>query len=292
MYIDGFPVAEVTNAQVVLPSDMEPLSPQSWIGKSRFPTDPGLNGTLDEFRIYDRVLSQTEIANLAWPQHDYSYWRFDEGSGATTIDSSDNAVPTSLLDGAGWAASGRLGAALDLSGVSATTDAGTTGPHVVFGQNPLTGCTSSLTVAAWVKIHASTNWSRIFDFGTPATGPGSRFIYLTPNDGGGIHFAMVSPSGPALDLIATGKPVPADGQWHHVAVTDANGAITIYLDGASAATGSSALVTPADFTTTDVTANWLGKSRFGDPYLNGSIDELRISCRAYTADEIKNLAHP
>jgi hypothetical protein len=42
-----------------------------------------------------------------------------------------------------------------------------------------------------------------------------------------------------------------------------------------------------------VSDGWIGRSHFvsSDPYLNASVDEFRVSCRTYTADEIKNLAH-
>jgi hypothetical protein len=109
-----------------------------------------------------------------------------------------------------------------------------------------------------------------------------------------MHFGMASPSGAPYDLEAA-TPVPADNAWHHVAVTvDATDHVTLYIDGASVASGSAATdgasyVRAGDFTT--VTDYSLGKSRFSDPYLNGAIDDLRISCRAYTSDEIKSLAH-
>jgi hypothetical protein len=65
----------------------------------------------------------------------------------------------------------------------------------------------------------------------------------------------------------------------------------MYVDGALVLSQTNTTnVTPADFAAT--TENWLGRSRFPDPYLNGSIDDLRIACRAYTADEIKSLARP
>ena len=288
MYIDGFPAAEVNGGVVITPSEMEPLSPASWLGKSRF-GDPYLNGTVDELRIYNRILTAPEIADLAWPQHDYSYWRFDEGTGTTAVDSSDNAITGTLSGGAGWAASGRLGAAVDLPG-GTWPDAGADGPQVDFASNPLASCTSAFTVASWVKIHTQNNWARVFDFGTAKT----AFVYLAPEGATGMHFGMASPSGAPYDLEAT-APVPADNAWHHVAVTvDASDTVTLYIDGASVATGSAAkdaatYVRAGDFTT--VTDYSLGKSRFSDPYLNGSIDDLRISCRAYTSDEIKTLAH-
>ena len=62
--------------------------------------------------------TQTEIEDLAWPKHDYSDWRFDETSGTTATDSSDNAIPTVLAGGVTWA-TGRLGGAIDFPGGAA-----------------------------------------------------------------------------------------------------------------------------------------------------------------------------
>jgi hypothetical protein len=281
LYIDGFPVASVTGGPVVQPQEMEPIAPNSWIGRSRFPADPGFDGSIDDFFVYNKVLSDSEIADLAWPKHDYSDWRFDEGSGTTAKDSSDNAIPTTLTTGVTWT-TGRLGHAIDLPGAVA----GQTGPSIQLGSNPLASCTSELTVAAWIKLRALTNWSRVFDFGTGTT----AFIYLAPTDGAGMHFAMVAPTG-VFDMVTASPPIPADSAWHHVAVTvDATGLVALYADGTQVMTQMSPNVKPVDFA--NVTDNWLGKSRFPDPYLNGSIDEMRIACRAYSADEIKNLSRP
>jgi Concanavalin A-like lectin/glucanases superfamily len=282
MYVDGFPAADLANGPVIALSEMEPLTPTSWLGKSRF-GDPNLDGDIDDFRVYSRVLSSTEVENLAWPQHDYSSWRFDEGTGATTADSSDNANTGALLGGAAWTSSGRLGAALDLSGGAASA----TGPYVSLADNPLKNCTTSFTASVWVKVHAIADWSRLFEF---ATGT-SSFTYLTPADGSGKpHFAMVAPAG-IFDLVAA-NPYPTDQAWHHLAVTVAsNGDATLYLDGASIASANSPDVGVSSFTS--VSDGWIGRSHFvsTDPYLNASVDEFRVSCRAYTADEIKNLAH-
>ena len=280
IYVDGFPAATVTGGPVVAPQEMEPIAPNSWLGRSRFP-DPGLGGTLDELQIYDRVLSRAEIADLAWPKLDYAYWRFDETSGTTAAISSDHTIPTVLANDVTWT-TGRLGGAIDFPGGAA----GPNGPTVTLAANPLAGCTTELTVAAWTKLRAHAAWSRIFDFGTG----GTRFIYLAPSDGGGVlRFAMVAPSG-AFDLLAP-APLPADDAWHHVAVTvDAAGLATIYVDGTAVVSQVSPDVRPSDFT--ELTELWLGKSRFPDPYLDGAIDELRIGCRALTAGEIRNLSRP
>lgn len=279
LYIDGFPVASVEDMPDVPPYEMEPIEPQSWLGKSRFAADPGLDGTLDEFRIYGRVLDPDEIADLAWPQDDYSYWRFD---GAAT-DSSDNAVPTALVDGATWTDDGRLGGALDLEG----REQESSGPHAVLNENPIAGCTEELTISLWIKLRGFDDGAHAFDFGTTDN---THYMYLAPSDGTGTRFAMRTPAGETLVATET-RLFPADDTWHHLAVTiNADDLVVLYVDGLVAMTQTSADVELADFA--DLDENLLGKSRFAsDPYLDGSIDELRIACRAFTADEIRNFAN-
>jgi hypothetical protein len=280
VFIDGFPASQVTNGPLVPPREMEPLVDQSWLGRSRFP-DPGLDGTLDDFKIYSRALTATEVADQAQPKRDYAHWRFDENTGMTTRDFSELAIPTTLGTGVTWTA-GRLGSAVDFAGGAAGPD----GPTVTLASNPLAACTTELTVAAWVKLDTVQAWSRVFDFGTATT----RFIYLAPSDGAGMHFAMVAPTG-VFDLVSPTVPVAADGNFHHLAVTvAADHTVRLFADGQVVASGTSPVaVTPADFAS--MTDLWLGKSRFPDPYLDGAIDELRIGCRALTNDEIVNLAH-
>jgi hypothetical protein len=282
LYIDGFPTAARLAGPVVPPREMEPLSPNSWLGRSHFESlgDPRLNGMLDDFRIYDRVLTASEIEDLAWPQHDYSYWRFDETSGTSAKDSSDNARGGTLSTGVTWA-TGRLGGAVKLPGAPP----GATGPSISFATSPLAAC-SEFTVAVWVKLDAIDS-SRIFDFGTGTT----SYIYLQVSDGTGIHFGMAAPSKPAFDLATTTQPLSVDGQWHHLAVTLLSGTATLYLDGAPAVPPKSGnTIKPSDLGAT--TQNWLGQSRGPDRYLSGSLDELRIACRAFTPDEITNLSRP
>jgi hypothetical protein len=276
LYVDGFPVASVVGGPSVPPGEMEPLAPQSWIGKSRFP-DPGLHGSLDEFRIYNRQLSASELQDLAWPGSDYDLWRFDDGTGTVAVDSADQPIGAVLAGGATWTTEGRLGGAVVLGG-------GTSGQHVALSTSPLAGCTDQVTVAAWVKMRAMSNWSRLFDFGVGT----SRFMYLAPTDGAGMHFAMVAPTG-VFDLVSATQPLAADGMWHHVAVTVDASMVRIYADGVQVAAQASPAVRPGDFAAT--TDNFLGKSQFNDAGLDGAIDELRVACRAYTADEIEMLSH-
>jgi len=291
VYIDGFPVSTMITSIAAPPKDLEPLAGNSWLGKSRFEAcchDPGLDGTLDDFKIYKRALSQDEISALAWPKLDYSYFRFDETSGSTTKDSSDNAIPAVLANSPTWV-HGRLGGAINFGGGAK----GDSGPYVKFASSPMAHCTTQLTIAAWIKIHELVPWARVFDFGIGLAD--GNFMYLAPyddpNDGThGMHFAMFSSNG-HIDMRTTTPPVPADNDWHHVAVTFLEGHITVYVGGAVLMAQDVTGVTPADFAQSP--NNWLGRSQGPeDQYLNAALDELRISCRAYTADEIKSLATP
>lgn len=61
IYLDGVEVARNDNI-TIKPSDMGPTS-GNYIGKSQYP-DPYLMGSVDDFRIYSRALSASEISDL------------------------------------------------------------------------------------------------------------------------------------------------------------------------------------------------------------------------------------
>jgi uncharacterized protein len=61
LYVDGVDVGR-NDAVAVKPSDME-LTPNNYIGQLQYP-DPYLKGIVDDFRIYSRALSASEINSL------------------------------------------------------------------------------------------------------------------------------------------------------------------------------------------------------------------------------------
>jgi hypothetical protein len=62
LYLDGVQVGSA--ATTILPKDMGNTT-QNWLGKSQYAADAYFTGSLDEFRIYNRVLSAAEIRYLA-----------------------------------------------------------------------------------------------------------------------------------------------------------------------------------------------------------------------------------
>jgi len=63
IFLDGAQVAQQAPA-VLRPSDLGDTG-NNFIGRSPFTADPYLDGQIDEFRIYDRVLTAAEIGELA-----------------------------------------------------------------------------------------------------------------------------------------------------------------------------------------------------------------------------------
>ncbi|MEO6598413.1 MAG: LamG domain-containing protein, partial [Polyangiaceae bacterium] len=166
LYVDG---VEAANALTVptTPANIGTNNGGNWIGRSRF-SDPLLKGTIDDFRVYDRVLSQSEIQALAAPGSDYANWRFDEttASGAIAKDSSDLHLDGQIT-GAVSHVPGVVNGALSLDGL---------GGHVELPTGLVQTC-ADFTLTSWVKLRQNPPWNRVFDFGKPDL---SSFMYLTP----------------------------------------------------------------------------------------------------------------
>jgi hypothetical protein len=97
LYINGNPVATNTN-MTLNPSSLGNTT-NNWIGKSQF-GDPNLNAAVDDFNIYSRALSASEVATLAGGQAgagDVADYKFDEASGATAIDSSGSGHDATIV---------------------------------------------------------------------------------------------------------------------------------------------------------------------------------------------------
>jgi len=98
LYIDGQPVG--TNTDMTLNPSSLGVTNQNWIGRSQFPADPYLDGTVDDFNIYSRALSAAEVAVLATGQPgagDVADYKFDETGGATALDSSGNGRNATII---------------------------------------------------------------------------------------------------------------------------------------------------------------------------------------------------
>lgn len=272
LYVDGVEAGSALG-EAVTPAQIGSGSGQ-WLGRSRFP-DPLLNGSLDDFRIYDRVLSQPEIAKLASAQSGYAHYGFEEASGTTVADSSGLELDGAWL-GPGLREPGIIGRALRLNG-----------GHVRLPGGVAASC-SDFSFGAWIKLRQNQPWNRVFDFGSPDF---SSFMYLSPAGFGAagqeLRFGLITPIG-IHDL---GYPfqMPLE-EWTHVGVTLRDRTATLFLNGRAASSLAGVVSRPSDMG--DTLQNTLGRSLFNDPSFSGALDDVRFSCRGWEARELGQLAHP
>jgi hypothetical protein len=98
LYVNGTPVA--TNTNMTLNPAALGATTQDWIGRSQYPADPYLSGSVDDFQVYSRALSAAEVAALAGGQPgagDVADYRFDESGGATATDSSGSGNTATIV---------------------------------------------------------------------------------------------------------------------------------------------------------------------------------------------------
>jgi hypothetical protein len=276
------------------------------VGNSGAHTD-GIRALVDEFQLYDGSLPETEIHTLAWPKTDYSIYRFNEASGEDIIDGSDRAKNGKLVGGS--RVTGVFGGGIKLVNAAAT---GAT-QYVDLGAGVLQGCSTAWTFAAWYNAEAVRYSAPIFialDSEVGATSAVAMFRFA-PNYKGGVAGLSLSwyqqndpPSTSWTTRSAWGTYNLGLAQWHHVAITRSDAVVSYYIDGSDSAvtttytgTWGTTAINPDKLA--NAPQNYLGKNRTvgagtgatTDSGLDGSLDDVLISCRAYTASEIKHLAY-
>jgi enterochelin esterase-like enzyme/fibronectin type 3 domain-containing protein len=239
--------------------------------------DTGLAGGTIHYYVVSAIVSGSETTNSAQATattlsptvgslvHRYS---FSETGGVSVADS---------VGGPVWA--GTLPSGGTLSGGQLVLSAGS--QQYVSLPAGIVSSLSNCTVMAWVNLASASGWSRIFDFGNDT----NTYIFLTPQNGssGTVQFALTTGGGGAEQQI-NGNSTLSTGALHQLAVTLNSGTGILYVDGAAAGTNSGMTINPSSMGST--VNNYLGKSQYADPYLDGSLDEFRIYNVALSSAEI------
>ncbi|MCU4677198.1 hypothetical protein N7931_16335 [Catenovulum sp. 2E275] len=136
-----------------------------------------------------------------------------------------------------------------------------------------------LTISSWVYWQGSSSWQRIFDFGNGT----QDYLFLTPKGADGNMQFQMQHNGVSETLSA---PALQANQWIHTAVVLDNGVARLYVDGALTAS-TTTTIKPSDI---NPLVNFIGKSQFPDPAMEGLIDDFRIYNNPLSASAIAALA--
>jgi autotransporter-associated beta strand protein len=200
----------------------------------------------------------------------WDYWKFNDSVGTKAIDSWG--ARHGILTGVATWTGGVQGKAVQLNG----------GNGYVSLPSGLLSSLNDFTISSWVRIDGSAQWARLFDFGTGT----SNYMFLSPLSGSNTIRYAIKVNGSSEQQLNYSTPL-AVGEWHHVAVILLGTVGTLYIDGVAVNTNSNMTYKPSSLGIT--TQNYIGKSQFSDPYLNGAVDEFRIYNRALSASEIKTV---
>ncbi|MEM7182659.1 MAG: LamG domain-containing protein [Spirochaetota bacterium] len=135
---------------------------------------------------------------------------------------------------------------------------------------------STFTYAAWVYLNSTSDENDIIAWYGSGSLHHAEFRVIT---GGKIEYLENNGAGANIQSASS----LSTGTWYHVAVTKTGGTVTLYINGASDASGT--VNQAGSFDTTLIGAR-------GDNALNmhGRIDDLRVYNRVLSADELKYLA--
>jgi hypothetical protein len=169
---------------------------------------------------------------------------------------------------------GRSGSALNLNGTSA---------YASLPSGILAGA-SDFSVALWVRLDAVTAWTRLFDFGTGT----NSYMFLSPRSGTGTLRFAITTGGAGAEQQINGPAALTAGVWTHVAITRNGNLGILYVNGAEVARNTGLTLGAGSLGSTS--QNWLGRSQYADPYLDGALDNVRLYSRALTASEVSAFA--
>jgi hypothetical protein len=194
--------------------------------------------------------------------------------GTVTVPVDNGTPPTGTgCTATGARVAGRLGNALALCG---------NGEYVALP----TGIVSNLgdfTISAWVNPAQNSTWSRVFDFGSGT----SSNMFLTLNSGSQLRFAITNSGGGGEQRVNGTGTLPLN-TWSHVAVTLSGNTATLYVNGQVVGTNPNMTLRPSSLGAT--TQNWIGRSQYNDPYLDGMVDDFQVYDRALSGSDVTALA--
>ncbi|SDP34578.1 Ricin-type beta-trefoil lectin domain-like [Nakamurella panacisegetis] len=198
-----------------------------------------------------------------------------KAGGAQVVQWTDGSS-TSACTAAGARAAGKIG--------SGSLNFCNTSAYVSLPTGVVSSLTGDYTVSTWVNPASNTSWQRVFDIGSSS----NASMFLTISDGTELRYAITTSGGGGEQRLNSSTKLLPLNQWSLVTITVAGTTGTMYVNGQVVATNTAMTVHPSAFGQS--TRNYIGKSQYSDPALNGSVDDFNIYDRALSATEVAALA--
>ncbi|WP_433060795.1 beta-L-arabinofuranosidase domain-containing protein [Dactylosporangium sp. CS-033363] len=172
---------------------------------------------------------------------------------------------------------GRFGNALKLNGTSKAQ-------YCTLPQEAINQLTS-FTIATWLNLASTGSWTRLFDFGSGTT----VNMFLTPRAGvtGNVPRFAITVGGSGQEQQINGTAALPINQWVHIAVTLSGTTGTMYVNGQPVGTNANMTLNPSRLGNPG--NRWIGRSQYGDPFLDATVDEFHIFDRALTQTELVSM---
>ena len=255
----------------------------NYIGRSNYAGDSNANALFDEIRIWNvartpsQILANMRRSLLGNEPGLIGYWRFDEGTGANSIDASSHGQTATLVGGTSWTNS----TAPITAGPGTALSFNSTNCQLVTVPHQAALDAYPLTVMAWFMV--------------PTNNPGGGAVvnkYVSSSLNGyqiGLGsqlFAWYYRDG-ADNVTSLGTGTVNDGLWHQAAfVVDASGG-RLYLDGVlkssspwAGTAGACTTAQPLEFGIYP-----------GDSCFLGKVDEVSIWNTSMTVSQIQTNMH-
>ena len=252
-------------------------------GSSVFPNYL-LQGSLDEVRIYNRALSESDVSQIYALEKQavdfasglIAYYEF-EGNGN---DSSGNDHDGTEYGGVNYVA-GKNGQAAIFDGMDDMIRVNSLWP---------TGDSSQpLSLSTWVKIDDDNRKAMAIASQWTACGGSNDHYHLTLY-GDTLSYIGLRSKIPKDSVVTIPRSTITDNKWHHLAITFNGSSHKLYLDSSLKTTSSTFSAFNFNQSTDFVIGGYHSDScGFGRTTMKGLIDDLRIYNRALSPLEIKAL---
>jgi hypothetical protein len=233
-------------------------------------TNLDMNGAIDDARVYDRALTQSEIADIYGL---VGRWKLTETSGTTATDSSTKSLngtytnsPT-LAQGGPYPGAGQYAASFD-----GTND------YVNGSASTSYELEDGFSIACWVNLDAYVASAALLQNGAT-----SQNCELAITSTGQVTIAGRSSGG--LQSHSSTATLPLN-TWRHVVGTYDGSTFKVYIDGvlSSSASNTFTIISTQSGNLT-IAASLEGT----DQYLDGRLHDVRFYNRAIAADEVAEL---